>query len=133
MPEAPTPWELQRQLDREITRLREDLKAAIDRAEHHVTDTGLAALLTRYEDRIEALSEAVAQERGMRAVDIEGLRREIDREIKRLEKHAEKTDVERVEERRERRADRRVVYGGAFASATALVLWVLEKWPGGGT
>lgn len=85
MPDAPTPWELQRQLDREISRIRDDLKAAIDRAEHHVTETALQALLIRIYDQIKALGEDVAQERAFRAADILAERDQRKAEVGRLE------------------------------------------------
>lgn len=66
MPDAPTLWELQRQIDR----LREDLKSANDRGEHHVTETGLAALLARQDDRIKDVTGDLVEERTMRRADI---------------------------------------------------------------
>jgi anti-sigma-K factor RskA len=62
----PTGWELRRQIER----LHEDLKAAVDRAEKHVTESGLAALLARYDDRMKFLGEDIAEERAMRTADI---------------------------------------------------------------
>jgi cob(I)alamin adenosyltransferase len=66
MPAEPDGYDLQRQIDR----LRDDLKAALDRAESHVTETGLTALLHRVYDQINALGEDIAQERAFRAADI---------------------------------------------------------------
>lgn len=82
MPDAPTPWELQRSIDR----IRDDLKAAVDRAEHHVTDTGLAPLLGRIDDQVKGLGEDVAQERAMRVADITA------------EREARKSDVRELKE-----------------------------------
>lgn len=62
----PTGWELRRQIER----LHADLKAAMDRAESHVTETGLAALLGRYQDQLKYLNEDLAEERTMRRADI---------------------------------------------------------------
>lgn len=70
MPDTPTAWELSRAIDR----IREDLKAAVDRAEHHITDTGLAPLLGRIDDQIRGLGDDIAQERAMRKADIESER-----------------------------------------------------------
>lgn len=66
MPQEPDGWDLQRQVDR----LRDDLKAVVDRGENHVTEPGLAALLARYDDRLKDLGEDLAQERMMRQGDI---------------------------------------------------------------
>lgn len=66
MPAEPDGYDLQRQLDR----LREDLKAANDRGEHHVTETGLAHLLARYDDRSQEFGKDIADERVMRTADI---------------------------------------------------------------
>lgn len=66
MPQEPDGYDLQRQVDR----LREDLKAIVDRGESHVTESGLAALLARYDTQIEGQGKDIAEERAMRAVDI---------------------------------------------------------------
>jgi phage shock protein A len=77
MPDSPTPWELQRQIDRLRADLKDDigqliagLQASNDRGENHVTETGLAALLGRYDDRIKGLGEDLAEERAYRKADI---------------------------------------------------------------
>lgn len=116
---------------RHIEQIRADLKAAVDRAEDHVTTKALSLLLARYDDRIGALTEDLAQERGFRTADVTALRDWVKVELERIEKRDEKTAQAREAESRERRADRRVVYGGAIAGATGLLLWVLDKWPGG--
>lgn len=61
-------------LQRQIARLHEDLQKAIDRAENHVTETGLAALLGRIDDQVKGLGEDIAQERGFRQADIQAER-----------------------------------------------------------
>lgn len=127
MPAEPDGYDLLRHIEQ----LRADLKAAVDRAESHVTETGLARLLERYDERIKALNEDVGQERGFRAADVTALRDWVKDELQRLDKRGDKAEERSEAEARERRADRRVVYGGALAGATGLILWVLDKWPGG--
>ena len=146
--DEPTPWELQRGQDR----IWQAFNEIVARAEKHISTESLAALLAPIRQELAHISEELASERSFRQGDVTAikdwakveharLQEWADDAITRieaaLEKEAEeqrRRDEERKKDEREarseRRADRRVIYGGALAGASGLLLWVLDKWPG---
>lgn len=123
MPDEPGGWELHRNLEQ----TRRDLQAAIDRAENHVTENGLAVLLARVNDQLNEHAKDIADERGFRTADVTALRDWVKVELERLERRADKGEQRTADQERERRADRRIVYAGALTAAVSLLLWVLDK------
>lgn len=141
----PTPWELQRSLDR----IWQSLNEATQRGEKHISTESLAALLAPIRQELQHLAEEVASERAMRQGDYTAIKDWAKQEHDRLQEWAEDTiariekaiekDQEKHDAResdrkadvrdaaKERRADRRVVIGSALASGTAILLYIVDK------
>ncbi len=129
MPDAPTPWELHRSLER----LRQDLSDAITRAERHISTESLAAILARYDDLLRSLGEDIAQERGLREADVHALRDWAKVEHERLIKEIEAIKEKAGAQDSERRADRRILYAAAAALVANILYEILNSTQGAGT
>lgn len=147
----PTPWELQRGLER----IWNELHEVAARGEKHISTESLEALLSPVRKDIQHFSEELASERSFRQGDVtaikdwaklehERLQRWAAEAIARIEaaiEKAAKEEREREEQRkadekdaaRERRADRRVLWAAAVAAGVSVLLWILDKLGGLGS
>lgn len=147
----PTPWELQRSIERVYAELHE----AESRAEKHISTESLEALLAPIRQELSHIAQALAQERSYRQGDVTAIKEWAKVEHERLQKwaaeaiariegavaKAAEAEAKREEERkadekdarRERRADRRVLWAAAVAAGVSVLLWILDKLGGLGS
>lgn len=146
----PTPWELQRGLER----LQLSLHELAARGEKHISTESLEALLSPLRKDIQHFSEELAQERSYRQGDVTAIKEWAKVEHERLQKWAaeaiarieaaitkaaqeerERADQRKADDKdaaRERRADRRVLWAAAVAAGVSVLLWIADKVQGVG-